>query len=229
MKFIKFFTDKDKEQYGKPVPAKLTIPTWYKDAESTFISEGYQEESAGLKKCMPFVDSMMSGYVLRFPFDVEISKSNSGEINFSYAKTPVGEIIHERPKELGATIPRPPGFAPNHLAFSGFWGIKTPKGFSLLVTHPLNRHELPFHTVSAIMDSDEFFAAGNIPFFIKEDFEGVIPEGTPIAQLIPIKRESWVMVDKAENTKKKANYRGMLARMADFNYKKTMWHRKEYN
>lgn len=227
MKFIKFFTDKAKESYGKPTPAKFVIPEWYKNAESTYTIEN-GEQAAGTKKCMPFVDSMMSGYVLRFPFDVEVSKSDSGEILFAYPKTPVGEIIHERPKELGATIPRPPGFAPNHLAFSGFWGIKTPKGFSLLVTHPLNRHELPFHTISAIMDSDEFFAPGNIPFFIKEDFEGVIEAGTPIAQLIPIKRESWVMVDKADNLKKKANYRGMLARMADFNYKKTMWHRKEY-
>lgn len=227
MKFIKFFTDKAKEPYGRPIPAKFVIPEWYKNAESVYTI-GNGEQAAGTKKCMPFVDSMMSGYVLRFPFDVEVSKSDSGEILFSYPKTPVGEIIHERPKELGATIPRPPGFAPNHLAFSGFWGIKTPKGFSLLVTHPLNRHELPFHTISAIMDSDEFFAPGNIPFFIKEDFEGIIESGTPIAQLIPIKRESWVMVDKADNLKKKANYRGMLARMVDFNYKKTMWHRKEY-
>jgi hypothetical protein len=225
MKIIKFFTDKSKEKYGVPVPTKLVLPDWYKNAESTFGDGDF----AGLKKCMPFVDSMMSGYVLRFPFDVEVSKSDSGEILFSYPKTPVGEIIHERPKELGATIPRPPGFAPNHLAFSGYWGIKTPKGFSLLVTHPLNRHELPFHTISAIMDSDEFFASGNIPFFIKENFVGTIPAGTPIAQLIPIKRESWVMVDNAENIKKKSLYRGMLARTSDFNYKKTMWHRKEYN
>ena len=228
MKFIKFFTDKEKEQYGKPVPAKFVIPDWYKAAESTFSVNG-EPESAGTKKCMPFVDSLMSGYVIRFPFDVEVSKSTSGEILFSYPKTPLGELIHERPKELGATIPRPPGFAPNHLAFSGYWGMKTPKGFSLLVTHPLNRSELPFHTVSAIMDSDEFFASGNIPFFIREDFEGTISAGTPLAQLIPIKRESWVMVDKADNIKKKSTYRGILARMVDFNYKKTMWHRKEYN
>jgi hypothetical protein len=228
MKFIRFFTDKEKEQYGKPAPAKTILPDWYKHAESTYTL-GDSTKAAGVKKCMPFVDAMMSGYVLKFPFDVEVSKNDSGEILFSYPKTELGEIIHERPKELGATIPRPVGFAPNHLAFSGYWGMRTPKGFSLLVTHPLNRSDLPFHTISAIMDSDEFFAAGNIPFFIKEDFTGVIPEGTPIAQVIPIKRESWVMLDKDETIKKKATYRGMLARMPEFNYKKTMWHRKEYN
>lgn len=229
MKFIKFFTDKEKRSYGRPVPTKFTIPDWYKNSESTYTTEGMQQESAGLKKCMPFVDSMMSGYVLRFPFDVNISKDSNGEILLSYDKTILGEIIHERPKELGLLIPRPAGFAPNHLAFSGFWGIETPKGYSLLVTHPLNRHELPFHTISAIMDSDEFTAPGNIPFFIKEDFEGTIEAGTPLAQLIPIKRDNWVMIDNAESSKKKASYRGALARIPEFNYKKTMWHRKEYN
>lgn len=229
MKFIKFFADESKRKYGIPVPTKLTIPEWYKFAESTFTMDSSKEEAAGLKKCMPFVDAMLSGYVLRFPFDVEVSRNEEGEILFSYPKTELGELIHERPKALGATMPRPPGFAPNHLAFSGFWGIKTPKGYSLLVSHPFNRHELPFHTVTAFMDSDEFFSAGNIPFFIKEDFEGIIPEGTPIAQLLPVKRVSWVMTSDDKRIAKKAAYRGMLARMPDFNYKKTMWHRKEYN
>lgn len=228
MKFIKFFTTKEKKTYGAPTPTKYTIPEWYKRAESSYIAAP-GVEAAGVKKCMPFVDAMMSGYVIRFPFDVEVSKAEDGSINFSYPATPLGEIIHERQKELGQTIPRPSGFAPNHLTFSGFWGLKTPRGYSVLVTHPLNRHELPFHTLSAIMDSDEFFAPGNIPFFIKEDFEGVIPEGTPLAQIIPIKRESWQMVDNAEYLNEKAEYRGALARMPKFNYKKTMWHRKEYN
>jgi hypothetical protein len=30
-----------------------------------------------------------------------------------------------------------------------------------------------------------------LPFYIKEDFTGVIPKGTPIAQIIPFKRELW--------------------------------------
>jgi hypothetical protein len=229
MKFIKFFTKPGLEKFGVPTPTKNTIPEWYKSAESTYTTGGSSVEMAGLKKCMPFVDAMMAGYVLRTPFDIEVSRDEHGDFLFEYDQTPLGELIHERPKEIGATIPRPAGFAPNQLTFNGFWGWKTPKGFSVLVTHPFNRDELPFHTITALMDSDEFFAAGNIPFFIKEDFSGVIPAGTPIAQLLPVKREDWVMTTNDTSFVDEANFRGILARDERYNYKKTMWHRKEYN
>ena len=52
-------------------------------------------------------------------------------------------------------MPRPEGHHPNHLAFKGFWGMKTPKGWSLLVVHPLNRHDLPWTITSGIMDADD--------------------------------------------------------------------------
>jgi hypothetical protein len=230
MKFIKFFTTKPElDRLGTPVPTKNTIPDWYKNAESTFIVDGDSVERAGLKKCIPFVDAMMSGYVLRLPFDLEIDRDELGNLLLSYDKTILGEIIHERPKEIGATIPRPYGFAPNQLTYGGFWGWKTPKGFSVLVTHPFNRVDLPFHTITALMDSDEFFSAGNIPFFIREDFIGVIPAGTPIAQLLPVKRENWVMTTNDRSFIQEAEFRGILARDERYNYKKTMWHRKEYN
>ena len=228
MKLIRFFTDKKSEMLGTPKPTKQTIPQWYKHAESTFIAED-GSESAGLKKCMPYVDVMMSGYVLTVPVDIHVSKNDDGTLRISYDETVLGEFIHERPASLGHTMPRPYGFAPNHLAYRSHWGWSVPKGFSVLVTHPFNRVDLPFHTVSALMDSDEFFASGNIPFFIRQDFEGVIEAGTPIAQLIPVKRENWKMIENDQSLIPKAAYQGKVARDSRYGYKKVMWHRKEYN
>ncbi len=228
MKLIRFFTEKQKETFGQPRPTKQTIPNWYKHAESSFTNAD-GSESAGLKKCMPYVDVMMAGYVLTIPVDIHVSKKENGELRISYEETPLGEFIHERPAELGHTMPRPFGFAPNHLAYKSHWGWAVPKGFSVLVTHPFNRVDLPFHTVSALMDSDEFFAAGNIPFFIRGDFEGVIPAGTPLAQLLPVKREDWKMIDNDSSIVNKAAYQGRVARDPRFGYKRVMWHRKEYN
>ncbi len=34
-------------------------------------------------------------------------------------------------------------------------------------------------------DSDGWVTPGNIPFFLKEDFEGVILKNTPVAQIFP--------------------------------------------
>jgi hypothetical protein len=44
---------------------------------------------------------------------------------------------------------------------------------------------------SGIMDTDMWKHAGRIPFFIRKDFEGIIPKGTPFAQIIPISRDDW--------------------------------------
>lgn len=229
VKLIRFFAhNRAVEGMPGPVPTKQTIPQWYKRSESTFVADN-GEKMAGLKKCMPYVDAMMSGYILPLPVDLHVSKNEDGTLRIEYDETDLGEIIHERPEALGYMMPRPVGFASNHLTFKAPWGWQTPKGFSVLVTHPFNREELPFHTITAFMDSDEFIASGNIPFFIKDGFEGIIPSGTPIAQLMPIKRYNWKMIKNDQTLQKKAAYHGRLARDPEYGYKKVMWNRKEYN
>jgi hypothetical protein len=97
------------------------------------------------------------------------------------------------------------------------------------MTHPLNRFDLPFTTTSGIVDSDKFFAPGNVPFFIKEGFSGIIPEGTPFLQLIPIKRATWKMVENNKGLSDMNTIQGNWVRQKGFEYKKIMWDRKKYD
>ena len=234
MKIFRFVADNPNLQnFGRPVPIKSIIPQWYKDAESTFVDRNslLGEETAGLKKCMPFMDTMISGYALVIPVDLYVTKDEDGNPRFTWnGPDDLVKFIGERDGQLGATMPRPAGHYPNHLAFSGIWGWKTPRGWSTLVTHPLNRHDLPFTITSGIVDSDKFNTPGNVPFFLKEGFEGVIPEGTPYAQLIPVKRSSWLMVDDSSGLRDSVNIQGKLVRdVGDkTSYKKIMWQKKDY-
>jgi hypothetical protein len=52
-----------------------------------------------------------------------------------------------------------------------------------------------------VIDSGYFSVAGNIPFFIKEGFTGIIPKGTPIAQIIPYERQEWISKETPSNLK----------------------------
>jgi hypothetical protein len=143
MKIIRFFSEKHYQNLGQPQPAKKFLPQWYKDSETTTLSE-LGEERPGLKKCIPFLDSMISGYMLVTPVDIFISKNEDGSLNIRWNSVEkLEDFIGERGKDLGEKIPRPAGHYPNHLAFRGFWGMKTPRGWSLLVVHPLNRFDLP--------------------------------------------------------------------------------------
>lgn len=173
-----------------PIPAKKDIPGWYKDGEYTYLDKGV--ETKGLKSCKPFIDVMISGYLLLIPFDIHVSLDENNALSLKWDGPDLwSDFIMERPKALGSTIPVPAGHMPNHLVFSSRWGWKTPRGWSSVITHPFNRQDLPFRTSSGIIDSDKFFSPGNVPFHIKDGFVGTIKAGTPFAQIVPIKRSRW--------------------------------------
>lgn len=202
------------------------MPEWYKNAERYYYDK-HGVEYDGLKVCVPFLDAMISGYVLVTPIDIEVSLDEEGKVKLAW-DDPGFQPINERIGLTGHTIPRPAGHAHNHLAWNCQWGWSTPEGYSVLVTHPLNRFELPFTTMSGIVDTEDFMGWGNIPFFIREGFTGVIPAGTPIAQLIPIKRDKWVYAQSFNSTEPQLQ-RSSLLRRGRGVYKKLWRKPKEYN
>jgi hypothetical protein len=229
MKLIHFTCSDRVYSANVPIPAKKMIPQWYKDGESYYYENNSTQASAGLKTCMPFLDVLTSGYFLVTPFDIYVGKKEDGSLSIEWnAPDPWGSFVSQRPHESGATIPRPYGHLDAHFVWSNKWGWKTPKGYSTIVTHPYNRFDLPFTTMSGFMDSDKVSINGNIPFFLKEGFYGAIPEGTPYAQIIPVKRKSWKMIDNGANRDIVAIQNAKINSEKAF-YKKRAWIRKEYS
>jgi hypothetical protein len=50
----------------------------------------------------------------------------------------------------------------------------------------LSSASLPFSILPGIVDADHFKLSVQFPFLLQAGFEGVIPAGTPVAQIIPI-------------------------------------------
>lgn len=220
MKIIKFIP------FSKPnldPPDISKIPQWWKDGEYKINS------SSGMKACIPFMEIMMSGYTVNLPFDIYIDTTNKEQIKISWDGPKDGEwtsFIQERPISLGLTIPRPTGHLENHFVWYSQWSFKTPKNHSVLITHPFNRFDLPFTTVSGIIDSDKFYGNGKIPFFVKEGFMGVLKKGTPIFQVFPFKRQTWShRIDDSEVMK---IYRRQITKLTEGSYKKLFWVKKKY-
>lgn len=217
----------------EPKPASKHIPEWYAKSERWVGTDnkpnlGNTGKNIGLKTCVPFLDGMTSGYMLELHTDVQITyRKETDQADIAWTSGP--DPIAIRSSLVGEKIPRPAGHLFTHYAWIGHWGIKLPKGWSLLVTHPLNRFDLPFTTLSGIMDSDVFFGNGNIPFFLRSNWSGFIEAGTPIAQLIPIKRENWsselgTVEDKAQVNQQLFDCKRVL----EGNYKKNFWNKKRY-
>lgn len=182
-----------------PKPASRFIPEWFKKSSKYINSDKLivndYATNIGLKSCSSYLDSFINGYIVQLWQDIYVSVEED-TINLSWTNIP-DPVIIRHPKQ-GIEVPRPHGFHHQMFNWNLQWGVKLPSGYSSLMTHPLNRDDLPYRTLSGIVDSDKYIGEGKVPFFIKEGFEGIIPAGSPILQIIPIKREKWNS-EKSEN------------------------------
>jgi hypothetical protein len=194
------------EEYA-PKPADKLIPDWYKDMESYIGSQkkpsGDGSTTATIKRCMPVFDAMVGGYILYTYTDVYVTQRPILDEN---TKEPTGKTVpwYEWPS-LHPILFHPVQQAPNHPGRKDLsevsaypkwvnpWAVKTPYGYSTLFTQPMHRPS-PFTILDGIVDTDKYDAPVNFPFVLNDwSFEGLIPAGTPLAQVIPFKRDSWKM------------------------------------
>jgi hypothetical protein len=175
----------------------MFVPDWYKKLESYLSGEkkptGEGKTTATVKRCMPVFDAIVGGYIIVSATDVFVSQKETEDGTkqpwFEWSNQ---ELIQFHPIEQMPEHPKRNG----HTAYPKWinpWAIKTPKGYSVLFTQPMHR-ESPFTILPGIVDTDTYTAPVNFPFVLNDiNFEGLIPAGTPIAQVIPIKRDSWEM------------------------------------
>lgn len=217
------------ESHPKLVPSKTKIPEWYKDAKD--VSKSLKNIKVlplnlNFKACSPFLDALSSGYSICLPIDIAVKQTEGGpSITWS---SPDIQHISLREIDQNLNIPTPNGFSKNHFAWLTPVSIKIPKGYSALCTHPLNRYDLPFLTMSGIVDGEYVMPPGNVPVFFSNTFEGLIPAGTPIMQILLFKQENWKSKeDKAILNDSTINHKLSINTAVGW-YKKNIWKRKSY-
>ena len=214
-KKVKFQSIHPEFDVPKPEPASKSMPDWYRKMA------GVQGTIMTVKKCVPFLDAMTAGYTISLPVDVNFDGKDFSELS----KVVVVSMHH---KEQISEVPILNGFSEQPYKWENFFTVTTPKGYSTLFVHPTNRYDLPFLSISGVVDTDAHPVPVNFPFFLKEGFTGIIPAGTPIIQAIPFKRENWVSeVDDFTAPKEHPEAYRMHNPPFGF-YKKHWWSRKTY-
>jgi hypothetical protein len=79
------------------------------------------------------------------------------------------------------------------------------------------------------VDGEFALYGGNVPVFFSSSFEGVIPEGTPIMQIIPFKTENWVSEKDLNIIEEGERNHKISSRKAFGWYKQNIWKKKTYN
>ena len=81
-----------------------------------------------------------------------------------------------------------------------------------------------------IVDTDKYVSPVNFPFILNDiKFTGLIPAGTPIAQVIPFKRDSWKMNfgSEKEITASIKSDKTLKRKFFDV-YRNTFWSSKDF-
>jgi hypothetical protein len=171
----------------RPVPAKSFLPDWFRKLKP--IDEKVvcaTDNGLTVKRCMPFLDAMTTGWIIPLAADVRIEISDGGKTvnaGWDFDRTMVSNHgMHQvagNPRE-----PSPP------CKFHNYWTVVTPPGWSTLFVQPLNRPNGVFEVVAGIVDTDTYASEIHFPFFASgKDGLHLLERGMPMVQAIPFRRD----------------------------------------
>lgn len=231
-----------------PSPAKLYIPDWYKEfatfydtKTNSYLDRSKHDERGKLsqttkltaKTCIPFFETFTFGYIQETWCEISVEKKeNEIFFGFNQENKEIEKIMSTR--EMGL-IPKelvPDDCYEISFQWARHWNPVLPKGYSALITHPLNREDLPFRTISGIIDFDKYHLGGAVSFFMKKNFLGTIPKGTPMYQIIPFKRDNWTRENSTEDNSVLESIKEQIFNVTSGQsgvYKKKYWERKDFN
>jgi hypothetical protein len=240
---IQFLTTEDyyltKNEF--PEPIKFNLPNWYKNLEHT-------HEERTIKGCMPFLDTLTSGYLIKLPQDVHVKNGfkNENGIKYVHMKYALAAypflgrsnyLNNDHPEIHSGKQVKGSSFVGNYEdevihKWLNPWTIKTPPGYSCLFTAPLNNRDDRFEIISGIVDTDTYDRQINFPFILNSakypELDTIINKGTPIVQVIPFKRDEWKMkigVSKINTVSTLLKESFYLFR----NYQRMFWRKKKWD
>lgn len=233
---IEFFTNNNLALNFPPMPAKKFIPEWYKGMDmlikdATWNAKNLVQRDAHtsytIRGCVPVLDYLTSGYVLRAHSDILITpekmeddivgiwwKSNGTSLEtHAHKQCPVK--IHNKKND--------------YFKFLNPWVVKTPKGYSTLFYQPEYFFNGKFKCFPAIVDTDKYNEEPiHFPAFAQSEESFMVKAGEPIMIAFPFKREEWVAEVREATEKESTKVNALKSYMID-GYKKIFHQKKSYN
>lgn len=190
---IEFYCHPD--YYGvipEPLSAAKKIPDWWKRIPSTYEGgrDSYGDKPMTAKKCMPLLDVMGLGYIIPLQGDLQVITNNDRSI-IKVSNPPGIKLaeFHELAQVGGKSAPGYPG---QPVKFINHWVIKTKPGWSSLFMSPINHFNPHFTCLGGLVDTDTYTKEVNFPaVWNTPNFDDKLPAGTPLVQVIPVKRDSF--------------------------------------
>lgn len=227
IEFISY--DKSAELHYPPVPLSKIIPKWYKDIPLSFHHDDgkiNQEEVPTIKRCVPVLDYLTSGYVILNSYETEIrySPDDKGILRASNI-CPADDYVSGHPHEQAPVLMN--GVKNHYFKVSNSWKVVTPPGYSCHFYQPFFTLNNDYRMFPAIVDTDKHDDAVNfVGVGIKQHF--IIKPGDPLMVVYPFKRDDWRMEHKYQNFMHDNRYRYWIKKMWHGTYSKFFHSKKKF-
>jgi hypothetical protein len=196
---IQFIPTKEIGRDFPPTPAKKNIPDWYKniptevgEKTAVWFQETQSKTNYTIRKCMPVLDFMTSGYTLKVQSDILVSAffaNESQELRWYHASSEPDTVTHHPHRQCPVKIQ---GEEKTYIKFRCGYIVKTPPGYScMFLQSPYFMNE-GIELFPAIVDTDTYDGEVLFPGFVTKNYSNLtIPAGTPLVTVLPFKREAW--------------------------------------
>lgn len=197
-----------------PSNARRFLPDWIKRMKEV-TTEGVikgERKLDTVRKCVPFLDAMKTGYIIPAPVDMWFEVENYGKGVTKECRSQLnlgGDFVSDFISEHATAQMSPQSpYRGLIFKFNNIWKINTRPGYSCLFINPINHGNKYFESFSGVVDTDNYHNIINFPFRIlnpdnKQNFEFYIKKGDPIIQVIPFKRSDTYAKCKTKNVSHK--------------------------
>lgn len=212
-----------------PLPAGKLIPQWYKEIPP-FVPKDSQyvpsDNIGSVKKCMPVLDYMVSGYIIRNPYQSvikeKIEDTYYGAQNASAKKDFIGANPHHQcPIQLNDK-------KHHYVKIHQPWLVRTPPGYSSMFFQPHYFFNKDLEILPGVIDTDKFSEPVSLVSILHAP-QVILEPGDPLVVVFPFKRESWQMEVKKLNHIPDSIFKFMLLKIWHGTYQKLIHSKKHFS
>lgn len=224
---IKFLTTE--KLFGvipNPVSANKELPAYFKSIAPMMSNH---PASATVKKCIPFLEALSSGFIIPMWSDVFIV-AKDGEISIDFPNNSFldGQVeSHNSAQVKNHPLWEKP-YGQIALKWLNPWVVETAAGVSCLFTSPMNHLETRFKILDGVVDTDTYYNNINFPFlWTGGDGEFLIKKGTPLVQVIPFVRTDFSVEYNIIDEKRVTKTQATLGSVMNNAYRENYWNKTQ--
>jgi|GEM_PF-2729388 len=199
---IEFFTDHEELLEFPPVAARKALPDWFKQMSPSIelppgssrfpfgISKALRlsNVNATIRRCPGVISYLSEGYLI--PLWSDFLVQIRGKTVYCAGSNELAKASPHSKEMQYNTMPLPDDYLEDSVKFLNPWKVRTPPGWSVLLSQPFFHFEQRFTAVSGVVDSDVYHHIHINTFFRKGDKDHQLKMGMPFIHVLPFQRNA---------------------------------------